>query len=533
MPSNPTTKSQVQAYQFVLRRMQSALVRRDAVMLHDPMRTHNRATLIGVVVAILGLVGFMVVSLFSPKGNAPGAGVVIGRDTGAVYLKTDNPMMLTPVFNVASARLLQQTQQQGGQQSAPAEPTVVADSELKDIPRGRLTGIPDAPQQLPGPDLRIPNDWSVCDKTFVDPTQPDPLAPNKKETSVLAGVPQPDPGLDEHQALFGMGDDGNAYLVYKLPPSANRPNGGVVRAQVDREAGNSQVLTAMNLRNAKPRKFSMGLLNALPAAQSIIKPAIPSGQQPQFNSMGVSVGTVVSDQRTNQSQDFYVVLPQGIQKISQGTAEILRLAPGGSSSGIVPNSGLVGSAPQLTPEQPGYLRALDDYPQFVPRIVQPNEGGKQTACLSWSVGADHSATTSLHASAEPPLPKSSQGTPLEAMRVGQPSPSGSRLDYFFMPPGRGAAVQSFQGGGPDPRGKGPISLVSDRGLRYGIPDQQTAQALGLGDLQPAPESILGLLPTGASLNTQDVRRTFDSVPIDPRAGSFPPPPPPQASAGGS
>jgi len=53
MPSTPTTKSQVQAYQFVLRRMQSALVRRDAVMLHDPMRTHSRATVVGVVLGVL------------------------------------------------------------------------------------------------------------------------------------------------------------------------------------------------------------------------------------------------------------------------------------------------------------------------------------------------------------------------------------------------------------------------------------------------------------------------------------------------
>ena len=48
MPSTPTTKSQVQAYRFVLRRMQSALVRKDAVMLHEPMRMHTRATIAGV-----------------------------------------------------------------------------------------------------------------------------------------------------------------------------------------------------------------------------------------------------------------------------------------------------------------------------------------------------------------------------------------------------------------------------------------------------------------------------------------------------
>ena len=54
MASTPTTKSQVQAYQFVLRRMQSALVRRDAVMLHDPMRNHSRATAVGVVLGVVG-----------------------------------------------------------------------------------------------------------------------------------------------------------------------------------------------------------------------------------------------------------------------------------------------------------------------------------------------------------------------------------------------------------------------------------------------------------------------------------------------
>ena len=36
MAATPTTKSQVQAYRFVLRRMEHALVRKDAVMLHDP-----------------------------------------------------------------------------------------------------------------------------------------------------------------------------------------------------------------------------------------------------------------------------------------------------------------------------------------------------------------------------------------------------------------------------------------------------------------------------------------------------------------
>ena len=61
MSTNPTTTSQVQAYRFVLRRMESALVRKDAVMLHEPMRHHVRAMAIGLVLGRLGLAAFLVI----------------------------------------------------------------------------------------------------------------------------------------------------------------------------------------------------------------------------------------------------------------------------------------------------------------------------------------------------------------------------------------------------------------------------------------------------------------------------------------
>ena len=38
----------------------SALVRKDAVMLHDPMGSHKRATVAGAVLAAVGIIGFLV-----------------------------------------------------------------------------------------------------------------------------------------------------------------------------------------------------------------------------------------------------------------------------------------------------------------------------------------------------------------------------------------------------------------------------------------------------------------------------------------
>ena len=49
--------------------MESALVRKDAVMLHEPMRHHLRATAVGLILGVLGLVAFFVVGKFSPTSQ--------------------------------------------------------------------------------------------------------------------------------------------------------------------------------------------------------------------------------------------------------------------------------------------------------------------------------------------------------------------------------------------------------------------------------------------------------------------------------
>jgi hypothetical protein len=83
MPTNPTTKAQVQAYRFVLRRMESALVRKDAVMLHEPMRHHLRATAVGLILGLLGLAAFFVVGKLHPTAHASLAEFGVVRSASA------------------------------------------------------------------------------------------------------------------------------------------------------------------------------------------------------------------------------------------------------------------------------------------------------------------------------------------------------------------------------------------------------------------------------------------------------------------
>jgi hypothetical protein len=70
MSTEPTTTSQVQAYRFMLRRMESALVRQDAVMLHEPMRHHLRATAVGLLLAVVVLVALFVFGKIRPVDAA-------------------------------------------------------------------------------------------------------------------------------------------------------------------------------------------------------------------------------------------------------------------------------------------------------------------------------------------------------------------------------------------------------------------------------------------------------------------------------
>jgi type VII secretion protein EccB len=508
--------------------MQSALVRRDAVMLNDPMRTHSRATIVGVVLGALGMLGFVIWGLISPQPSVPNAGnIVIGEQSGTVYVVVGNPKKLIPTFNLASARLILMAQQQGqqnaqggAQSAAPTaggspsvvNATVVSDEMLKDIPRGKLTGIPDGPQLLPTENQRISANWAVCDEIGLDTSLNDPTGINQNTTTVLAGVPNLGRELGNNEALLANADNGKTYLIYRLPRNQNQSNAdNVVRAEVDLTT--NAVTSALDLPS-KRRQISNGLLNAIPEVARLTPPEIDGkGSQPSTNLDGLLIGDVFSTSQA-EGKVFWVITKTGIQKITPSVANMIVIAKSGSG-GTIRSLGFnkTQNIKHLEPMDDGYL-PIDDYPGAVPTVLDAVTN--PVSCLGWSVTGEGSAQqphTSLFVGGQMPGPNN------EAIPVGTSSPDGGKIDKFYMQPGFAAVVQSVTS--KESIGKGPIQLISDRGLRYGVPDARTADGLGLGNRQPAPESIINLLPTGASLNTQDVLKSFDSVPIDPRAGAFP------------
>jgi type VII secretion protein EccB len=533
MPSTPTTKSQVQAYRFVLRRMQSALVRKDAVMLHDPMRTHSRATIVGVCLAALGLLGFLIWGILSPKPTVPNeAGIVIGKPSGQVYvLMTEPRKQLVPVFNLASARLFlyQQTlKQQDGQGAAPAaaqtntapqvyDPTVVDDNELRDQPRTRKVGIVDGPDLLPSGDQRAESQWAVCDQYKLNQDLPDSASENKIETTVIAGVKDLKGELPENQSLLVEAENGDTYLVYRRPGSANDRTAETVRAEVD--LTQDYIETALGIEDSDVRKITTGLLNAIPEKEPLESPVIPgieeepeSGVAPELD---LDVGAVFNVQRTGQNREYYVVQRDGIEKIKRTTGDLIRYKQD-ISSGDIPSK-----SPQLV-TQSEEVNSIDDstFPDQPPEVLLAENF--PVACLNWSATGpntdDEERTTVLVGREVPGVPGG--GDPgSNWVNVSTPGSTGIRVQHFYMPAGRGAVVR--QATSNEDFETGSITLVSDRGVKYGIPNAGVLAALGLADppAVPAPQAILSLLPDGSSLSPQDVEQSFDRVIVE--GGEYP------------
>jgi type VII secretion protein EccB len=536
MASTPTTKSQVQAYRFVLRRMQSALVRRDAVMLHDPMRNHSRATAVGVVLGAVILLGFLLVGLFLPDPKLDDeTQIAISKETGQVYVVRQSPRQLIPMTNLASARLLLLQESNpdkasgsvgggdaaaGSAQTAVAaaggDPKVVSEKALAKLPKGRLTGIPDGPDMLPaGQDQRIDAAWSVCDQLDLDKSLNDPSAKGTFKTTVLAGVSGGGQALDGNKALLVRAgtDDKKAYLIYKAPENSKITSTSTVRAAVD--LTKREIASALNLQNKNPRAVSSGLLNAIPEVKPLAAPPIEKQGTPVTYISGESlkVGDVIEVARTGANADFFVVLEDGLQKVSRAVGDLIRASRAQGDPKKV-DIARVGDA-----LKPSKALDLDDYPAEVPQVLDANQNNT-VVCLGWKAENPFAANMSEHTQVtiSNTLPMGQDAVPVD---INQAGATGEVVSKFVMAAGKAAVVRSATS--TEDFDSGPIHLITGRGVKYGIPDTITSGALGLGQdkFTPAPDSILRLLPNGPQLNRNDAARSYDSIPTPNGVGVLP------------
>lgn len=485
MPSKPTTRWQISGYNFLVRRMEHALVRRDVRMLHDPMRSQVRAYVVGLVLAVVVLAGCGVLALLRPQDKIDQNKILIGKESGAVYVVIND--VVHPALNLASARLA------AGE--APAA-SIVKEAEIGKKARGPLIGIPGAPGSIHFDSAGTGRQWTICDEMKIDGSQ-------DRTTSVLAGdlelgAKAATMGVDK--ALLVQGEN-HTYLVYDKK-----------RARID--MADRAVTDALNITGATPRPVSEGLINAIPEVQPIVRPEIADvGTAPTgFEVSGHRIGDVV--QVGTSGTEYHVVLADGLQPISALTGEIIR-----NSNPQTPGDDTIDQRERTDAPVSAALR-VGDYPQTAPAVLEPKD--HPVSCLSWKPIPEAGENTGTRAELQIitgvslPMPDSAKLVPLA-----QADGSGQNVDAAYLAPGTGAYVQTT-GIEPDSSRKDSIFYIADTGVRYGIKNADAAKALGMPEkAEPAPWPVVGLLASGPSLGREEALVAHDGVAPDPSPAAQP------------
>ncbi|MBS4728891.1 type VII secretion protein EccB [Mycobacterium sp. SM1] len=476
MARQPPTALQVSGYRFLMRRLECALLRRDVSVVDEPLRAPAVSLITGCALAAAAAAGCALLAVIRPQPVLGDEPIVMGQNSGALYVRVGDTWH--PVLNLASARLIA---------AADADPTPVAESELRRTKRGSLLGIPGAPQLL-GPPIDEPA-WTLCDThsgassgtTLIVGPRDGPGAPRPAEQAVLV---TPDSGL-------------STYLLYHGR-----------RALVN--LSDRTVVQALRLESVVPHTVSWSLLNAVPEVPPIAPPRVPgAGGRGPRTLPGFPVGSVLVTARAD-GQEYYVVLSTGVQRIGQVAADLIRLADSQGAATII------AVAPDVIGANP-IVSALP-VSTFPDRASPPLTGDFSTLCVTWASTQPGHAEASLRAVGTPPIPDGQA-----AVTLSQADGTGPALDRVYLPPGRSAYVRSTGLSGDHPQ-SGTRYLITDTGTRFSIHDDDAARDLGLPVAAiPAPWPVLTALPAGPDLGRDSALTAWDTVTAAPvRRHSRPP-----------
>ncbi len=472
-----TTRAQVSGYRFLLRRVEHALVRRDARMLDDPMRAQSRSLLVGTVVAVLIAAGFGVYGLIRPQGRIGDAPIVAGADRGGLYVDVDGT--LHPVPDLTSARLVV---------GKAASPTRVAESVLARRPRGPALGILGAPADTPGPAGSGAPTWAACDT----PADAAPTASRAVTTTVLAAAVDLPPAPEDVAVLAAHGSD-----VHLLR--------GSTRALV--RLDDPVVVEALGLVGVRPRPVSAGVLSAFDDVGELSRPTAERGSV-RLGATRIAGGDVVATTAVDGSRSFFVARADGLAPIGQVAAEVA-LAAANQAAPVEAALADVATARRT---------AAPELAAFPPRRVRAVEiAASPVVCFAWRDGPVGLAVASR-------LPLASDRAPV---RLASADGAGPATDAVYVTPGTGWLVQATGSERDSPRRVG-LAYVADTGVRYGLPDSATATMLGLRDPRPAPWAVLALLPSGPELSranalvARDVVVPIGGLAVTPSSGAAPP-----------
>ena len=455
MTQRSTTGLQVSGHRFLLRRMAHALVRADVRMIDDPLRAQSLSLIVGGVVTVIIVVVCAVLALFRPGGQLGDSPIVTVRESGAMYVRVGDT--LHPVPNLASARLVTATS---------TSPQPVSRRAVDTARRGPMLGIPGAPDVLANPLTTAESGWAVCD--------------DGSATTVIAGT-RPTLSQAAGNVLVVARDDiaASTYLLFDGH-----------RARVDLR--NAAVVRALGLEGVAPRAVSRVLLDTLPEVAEIAAPRIPhAGSAGPATLHGFPVGTVVRVPRAETS-DLFVVLADGLQRIGRVAADLIRFTQSHGRRDIADvEPAAVGAVPVVT---------------RLPVTGYPERGGvadEPVVCAHWQWSDEASSASSAVVTA-------TTRPVTDPVTLAQADGAGPRVDAVDLPDGRSGFVRAAGVSG-DGAAHGPLYVVNDAGVVFGIHDEEAAKRLGLTAPVPAPWPVIAHLPRGPQLSVAAASEARDTI----------------------
>ncbi|EHR48557.1 type VII secretion protein EccB, Actinobacterial [Saccharomonospora marina XMU15] len=470
----PTRRDQLQAYQFMMRRVTSALIVHETDPELAPLRRGVGAVFAGVMIAVLIAAGFGVYGVFTGIGGtswrADGS-VIVEKETGATYVYLGDS--LQPVLNITSGRLL-------GNMSDP-EPHRVSAADLEGIPRNPMVGIPGAPASLPSAEQALGAPWTMC-SVLAENTAGVPTP----STALLVGGEIPDGSpLRDRGVLVRDVETGTNYLVW---------NNRHYRIAGDRPEA---VLRSVFGADLEIVDAGTAWLNGLPAGQDIGPIDIEGRGQPSSIADDLAVGDVVFH-AAGDGRQHYLVRTDGLAPLTELQVRILRGQYSVTPKEISPS--LANEAPASDAPAPASGEAAP--PESPPELVRIPGEGPVALC---------SRTDS--ASSGPVISIGGDVSALDAgVQTSAETPAGVRLaDRVLVPPGGVAVVRALPSDGSGP---GALSIVTDLGMRFAVPSPDVLAALGYSDAMAVdmPATLVQRIPAGPALNPATALRPAQQSP---------------------
>ncbi|MGV9933418.1 type VII secretion protein EccB [Streptomyces olivaceoviridis] len=501
-------RDQLNAYTFAKRRMLASFVQSSPDASDEGAPRPLRAILPGAIVGVVVLAAFGAWGMFKPTApqgwDDPGQKVIIASKstTRYVVLRTKGKTQLHPVLNMASAKLVLDTQ-------SDVDVVTVDESILDDgkIPHGVTIGIPYAPDRLPSDkEAGTAKQWAVCERPSGSGSS------IQKAAFVLAERDQAKL-TDTREKLHG------GQLLYVAAPDKKQYVVDAHGRAYPVDASDSLLLQTLVGADRTPQQVTKEWIATLHPGDPISFPPVdgvpgaaanaPGQLDTQANRVGMVLRAPVNGQ-----EQYFVVLPGRVAPVSDFVAQLLLASKNLVKLGQAGHPQEV-SAGAITRGEP--FAADHKWPSEKPTAVNdPStaDGSRNTVCNVLNDVDPDNGDTTLSTWA---------GTDFPAVL-----PTGSSSAYVTA--GSGQLYRQFQGSETK---AGPVFLVTDTGLRYalqsnddsaagdqgiGISAKQRKQLqqeaklaqtrLGYADVNPAPIPApwSEFLPTGPRLSTAAARQ---------------------------